>query len=438
MFRQGKPVYVLFKKQRHMIPDRYTMNCLGTYYYHLLQQMNQSIVAQYPKGDPIETLWDKHPNEAILSLLNTGPQLIQEISSVVTNLLNPSLIYKNRDIFISGRFYDDSRYQNIFWLNNAASYNHSLSLEEGLKTLNTFQFNTSVVSHGKIYGEDPRLFVLNDGRMFVTICHRFPRKVPELQMAYSELIPRNNRIEVGPLIDIKYKEFPSMDQKNWTPFEYNNEMLFIANIQPHRIVGTSLNHQWEGHPKGFDPLKIIPPGEKFEDGLSKVSVGKTVCLSNITNHNWKHGDIRGGTSPMLIDNNTFLSFFHSSNDPPMTGKVLKTYVFGAYTFNSKPPFNIKAMSSDPILHESMYSGHWAKMHNSFYHIDYVSFPMSFVIENGNVLLLYGKQDKDAWVAKIELKGLLGSLKTVKTTVELNTYKKGLINQQKGNLVETVL
>jgi predicted GH43/DUF377 family glycosyl hydrolase len=414
------------------------MNCLGWYHFHLLQQMNKSMLAQYPKGDAVETLWDKHPNTAILSLLNTGPQLVQEISSVFTNLLNPSLILKNGDIFISGRWVDDNRYQNMFWLNNATSYDHSLSLEKGLKSLNTFQFNTSVVPHGKIYGEDPRLFLMNDGRMFVTICHRFPRKIPELQMAYSELIPRNNRIEVGPLIDIKYKEFPTMDQKNWTPFEYNNEMLFIANVQPHRIVGTSLKHNWEGYPKGFDPLKIIPPGEKFSDGLSKVSVGTTVCLSNITNFNWKHGDIRGGSSPILIDNNTFLSFFHSSNDVPMTGKVLKTYVFGAYIFNAKPPFNIKAMSPEPILHESMYSGPWSKMHGSFYHIDYVSFPMSFVIENGVILLMYGFQDKDAWVAKIQLKGLLSSLKEVKTTVDMNTYKKSVINHQKGNLLETVL
>ena len=58
---------------------------------------------------------------------------------------------------------------------------------------------------------------------------------------------------------------------------------------------------------------------------------------------------------------------------------------------------------------------------SFYHIDYVAFPMSFVVENGSVILLYGKQDCDAWVAKINLQGLLQSLVPVETKVEINSY-----------------
>jgi predicted GH43/DUF377 family glycosyl hydrolase len=94
-------------------------------------------------------------------------------------------------------------------------------------------------------------------------------------------------------------------------------------------------------------------------------------------------------------------------------------VFGAYTFDSRPPFAIKAMSANPIVHEAMYSGKWANLPLSFYHIDYIAFPMAFVIENGYVVLLYGKQDSDAWVAKIELSGLLNSLVPVETQVLVN-------------------
>ena len=47
--------------------------------------------------------------------------------------------------------------------------------------------------------------------------------------------------------------------------------------------------------------------------------------------------------------------------------------------------------------------------------------MSFVIEEGHVVLLYGKQDCDAWVARIELQGLLKSLVPVATKVEINSY-----------------
>ena len=60
-------------------------------------------------------------------------------------------------------------------------------------------------------------------------------------------------------------------------------------------------------------------------------------------------------------------------------------------FDSQPPFAIRAISPTPIVHETMYSGPWANLPRSFYHIDYVAFPMSYVIENGSVILLYGKQ-----------------------------------------------
>jgi predicted GH43/DUF377 family glycosyl hydrolase len=128
------------------------------------------------------------------------------------------------------------------------------------------------------------------------------------------------------------------------------------------------------------------------------------------------GDLRGGTAAQFIGNNSYLAFFHSSNEPPPVGEVLRTYVFGAYLFDSQPPFAIKAISPEPIVHEAMYSGPWANLPMSYYHIDYIAFPMAFVIENGFVILLYGKQDSDAWVAKIELQGLLNSLVTVDSEV----------------------
>jgi glutathionyl-hydroquinone reductase len=69
-------------------------------------------------------------------------------------------------------------------------------------------------------------------------------------MAYSEIITRNDSVQVGPMIDIKFNEFANQDQKNWCPFEFNGTMLFVTNILPHRIVGLSSDYKWEGKPEG--------------------------------------------------------------------------------------------------------------------------------------------------------------------------------------------
>ena len=225
MYRIGKPVYVILNDtSRHMIPDRYTMNVLGHWAHHQIKQMDRTMQERYPKGAHIDSLWNTHPNNAILSLLNHRPRLVQQTYHVFTRLLNPSVIWRNGEIFISGRWAIDEKYQNMFWLNQAmaTSVPPGQSFERTLQSLSHVSFNTSVVPHGKVFGEDPRLFVMSNGRMFVVICHRFLRMKPELQMAYAELLPHDNRIEVGPLIDIKFTDFPKDDQKNWSPFEYNH------------------------------------------------------------------------------------------------------------------------------------------------------------------------------------------------------------------------
>lgn len=133
---------------------------------------------------------------------------------------------------------------------------------------------------------------------------------------------------------------------------------------------------------------------------------------------WDYGEMRGGTQAVKIDDNTFLTFFHSSRHPPETGYVLKTYVMGAYTFDSKPPFAIKTISTHPIVHDSMYTGPWSNLPESYYHMDYIIFPMGFLIKGDVIYLFYGKQDKEGWVAKINLPKLLASLKPV-TSMAIN-------------------
>ena len=74
----------------------------------------------------------------------------------------------------------------------------------------------------------------------------------------------------------------------------------------------------------------------------------------------------------------------------------------------------------------MYSGPWADPPFSFYHMDYIVFPTNLLYvpdtegegeggkgereKGGELLLQYGRQDLETWVARMSLAGLVDSMK----------------------------
>ncbi len=60
------------------------------------------------------------------------------------------------------------------------------------------------------------------------------------------------------------------------------------------------------------------------------------------------------------------------------------------------------------------TGEWLPFSSGFYHMDYVVFPMSFVVseDQQTLFLTYGRRDTEGWVARIDLPMLLSSLKVV--------------------------
>lgn len=429
-FRQGRSKwYVLQEGQRHFIPDRFTKDSL---FCDDRQRINKTSIDSSVVGNDIQSLWDSHPNTALLSLLQNGTGLVTKTYRHLNHITNPSMIFTDGDAFLSGRAMNDAKYVKIWWIQNVSSNNASI-FQEGNRIFHDDNMNNGLIPVSKILGEDPRLFILSNGRIFITFCHRFPKKIPELQMAYSEIIARNNSIQVGPMIDIKFDELVTQDQKNWCPFEYNGTMLFVANILPHRIVGLSSDYEWEGEGEGegggrpeghmYDPSLPVPPGESSRASKtpSRVTGASTVSLTSMNGFTWGYGDMRGGTPAVCLNDSMNLSFFHSSNDIAANGTQLKTYVIGAYLFDSTPPFAIKAISTHPLVHESMYTGTWTDLRQSYYHIDYVVFPMSFTIDQGTVILMYGKQDTSAWIATMNLTSLLNSLAPVQSTEISNAY-----------------
>lgn len=393
--------YLLQNGKKHSFPDRYTKDVIRCKY---IKMSRSEINEAYVKGDAIKSLQISAPNAALLSHLKNETGLVRGTYLLEQALLNPSLVYRNGSAFLSGFRSKDSKFQRLLWIRNAQNLS---DVRENVKQ--KYFTRDNILQNVKFSGEDSRLFVARNNRMYLTFCRRFSKQIPELQMAYAEVIPWNDTFHMSPIVDIKFKQFLKDDQKNWCPFDFNGRMLFVSGLQPHRVVGLTT-----------DPTDSLSLDKDPPSIMSIEAV--TISLTNITNMNWKYGNMRGGTPAVYIGENRYLSFFHSSNDIIPGGTTVKTYNFGAYIFDSQPPFAVKAMSRHPIVHESMYTGPWIHQEQAFFIIDYVVFPMSFDVRDGVVYLVYGKQDDAGWVAEIDLESLLDSLMPVQSNTILNSFQ----------------
>lgn len=168
-------------------------------------------------------------------------------------------------------------------------------------------------------------------------------------------------------------------EKNWVPFDYNGQLLLGYQIQPHRI---------------FVPTEINQC---------------TQIAETIHSYQWNWGELRGGTPALMIDNERYLAFFHSS----MKMKSIHSndlekghYFIGAYTFANTPPFEITSMSPQPIIGPHFYLGRnykprWLDVR--------VVFPLGYIHDDKYIWLSYGRQDHECWIAKIDKQKLLESL-----------------------------
>ena len=185
----------------------------------------------------------------------------------------------------------------------------------------------------------------------------------------------------------------SISQKNWIPFEYRNKLLFIQHINP-LIVVEAPNWDEASH---NDPFSNQTVEVKQLHKLDAVSVP------------WPYGDLRGGTPALLLEHHgMYLSFFHSK-DYAQRPYRQSTYFFGAITFCHAPPFNIVGMSPQPIVNSSLYDGPWL-----WPSLDYGVYPAGLILDDDkkHVWVAVGHQDRNAYVMKFELHGLLRSLQIV--------------------------
>jgi hypothetical protein len=199
-------------------------------------------------------------------------------------------------------------------------------------------------------------------------------------MYLAELFVENNHFQLSDatrLIHVtKYRN--TLWQKNWSPFEWNGNILISYTINPH---------------------EVLTPNLKNGSCQTTFTTEKSVS--------WNYGSLRGSTPAQLVDGE-YLAFFHSGtviSSASSDYNEMWHYFMGAYTFSAQPPFDLTAMSPEPIDAEGFYT------YSSYQ--KRVIYPGGFVVEGNDIYLAYGKDDSEVWIATLDLNELKQSMVPLK-------------------------
>lgn len=234
--------------------------------------------------------------------------------------------------------------------------------------------------------DDARLVVVGE-TLYLIYSDNRNEEVTEggFRLYVVELAVENRNVHIvheNPLLNFE-GESPQRREKNWVPFDYEGRLLLAYSLAPH---------------------KIFLPGER-ESTCETVA---TTWFDNI----WPCGELRGGTPAIKIDDEHYLSFFHSSLDlitEHSEGEPRLHYFMGAYLFSATAPFQITHMSEEPIVGKNFYHGN---RYTPYWKPVCVVFPCGQLVGEEHIWVSYGRQDHEIWICKLDKQKLLESLQRV--------------------------
>lgn len=247
--------------------------------------------------------------------------------------------------------------------------------EEGFQTIDT----------KSCYSEDPRAIKM-EGKLYLVYNDILPHTCYCRTLRVAEVDLKKSATHSIAILDPHIQAV----EKNWAPFVYQKrgespELYFQYHFNPHKI------------------LRLL----NFKTGeLDHLSFPNNPCLKKIPwQPSW--GELRGGTPARLVDGE-YLAFFHTMfKDSDGTA----WYLMGAYTFSSKPPFELKSISRYPILFQGIYE---TLPIESAPVLAHVIFPAGFCpAKKGNRDVFYvscGENDSAVKILTIDKKALFNSLR----------------------------
>ncbi len=318
-------------------------------------------------------------NLGIDEFLPLGNEIIKETKQILLpsypNAFNPSILKVDQGFLMTFRFSrdphkDPTSYIGIVLLNDSFDV---ISEPELLNTRNTFSKTPTQSEDARLFTYRGRIFLIfNDNTEYI-----WRTVFDNRDMFIAELIHENGRYSLSLPLKLAYGTVPV--QKNWSPFEWNQNLFFSYSVNPHEVI----------HPN-------------LRNGLCYQSY-KTEGFID-----WEFGTLRGSTPPIL-DDGEYLAFFHSARKMSTFythGWPLWHYFAGAYTFSAEPPFEMKKISPFPIVEETFYG-----FSNT---IKRVIFPGGIVICGNAIYMAYGKDDCEIWIATLDKEALKNSLVPVQT------------------------
>lgn len=171
-------------------------------------------------------------------------------------------------------------------------------------------------------------------------------------------------------------------EKNWTPFDYQGYLCLSYTLAPHKV---------------FLPLKGTECCITLSESSRKLP--------------WNWGELRGGT-PAIQVNGKYLTFFHSCIDTVTIhseGKAALHYFLGAALFENIPPFEVTHMSTQPIVAKGFYSG---ETYVPYWKPVCAIFPCGILQDKDSIIVSYGRQDHEIWIARFDTDKLLNSLSEI--------------------------
>ncbi len=235
------------------------------------------------------------------------------------------------------------------------------------------------------HAEDGRLIQVGEKLylLYVDCCDERPTN-RGVRMHLAEVIFDGSHFSLTNLECLS--SFPGASQKkrekNWVPFEYEDQLFLSYSIDPHRVFHADI---------GKSCCSFV--------GESKGKIS------------WDWGILRGGTPGVKIGNE-YLAFFHSSI--PMAslhsnGEVISHYFMGAYTYAGEPPFTLTRISPMPIVGENFYQG---PSYSPYWNLNRVVFPGGYVFDKHKIWVVFGRQDHETWVVCLDRERLFLSLMPV--------------------------
>lgn len=405
------------------IPDVETMHEFGYASFENLTLLHEGLESRFKKKEPLMSLkYTEFPQMSPDDMVRNKIQRIMAIQppSFITSyiflksVINPSIIsYNNRTLIswktgwgadIYGDCHSDLRFG---FLPNDFKSRATMTSQDFVKV--TIDENSLQTFTNFPCKEDPRLLFLHDNKTLAVFYATFVggnrrRGSFKQNVLFGTVNEDTNTVDVTEnyMYDIAGQ---NSNQKNWIPFIHEQRLILIQNLRPYQVVEPTGNVNTNNN---IRPVKFISNSEGEEQHIP-----------------WK-GEYgyppRGGT-PAILVNGIYMSLFHSMS--MFQGRYdLRTYFMGAMTFCTHFPYALHSMSMYPIAnHTAFYDGAWTTNK-----VDYVIFPTGVQIDPEDTDYIWvsaGWQDKDSYLLRMNIAGLLSTLEIVNvcnTTLTHHNHK----------------